>query len=348
MNLLCEDLRMAINHSLIKKILIINLAFIGDVLLSTSLVRALRNKYPTAKIDMMVIPLTEAIAKGNPYVDNVIVYDKKGKHKKLSELWNLIKFVQRQQYDLSVSANFAPRGSMIALVAGIKNRVGYDAQHGGIFVNYVAKSDRPVIRHESENYLDILTPLGISCDDTSLAFTISTDDIQSMKCKTNLDQTKKNIIICPFGSYQQKSWTVNGYAYVIERLAEQADCYLVGSKGEQSKLEEINTAASQRAKVLAGTLTLGELAALIAHSSAMLTVDTGPMHLANAVGTPIVALFGPTDPITWGPRGDRDIVLVADAPCAPCWGKKECPQTRCMEQLKADNVLQAIMNLLGK
>ena len=337
---------MNVDHQNIKRILIINLAFIGDVLLSTPVARALRERYPGAVIDMLVIPLAAPIARGNPYVDNVWEYDKRGKHKNARNLWALIRFLRSQHYDLAVATNFALRGALLAWASGIRYRVGYDAQHAGWFLTHIASARRPVVRHEAENYLDVLKPLGISTDDTSLALKLDPGDVAALPAKVNRDKSRPLVLICPVGSYWQKSWTTAGFGELIRRLVPAAECYLIGARHEAGKLTQINKSAGDLAGELAGTLTLGELAALIAEARLLITVDTGPMHIANAVGTPVVALFGPTDPRGWGPRGPRDIVLQRPVECSPCWGKSECNDHRCMEMISSDELIEKALSRL--
>lgn len=330
----------------VKKILIINLAFIGDVVLSTPVARALRQKWPEAIIDMLVVPLTVPIAKGNPFVDHVIEYDKRGRHKKIGNLIGLVREIRAQRYDLAIATNHASRGAILAWVSGIRYRVGYDAQHAGIFLTHIASAKRTEIRHEAENYLDVLKPLGIRTEDTSLTFRVDPEDVASMWEKVTPVPEKPIVVICPIGSYPLKSWRFDGYAELIRRLAPVAACYLIGGRGEQRQLEEINASSGSLAGVLAGTLTLGEVAALIEKAKLLVTVDTGPMHIANAVGTPAVALFGPTDPKGWGPRGASDIVLQHPVNCSPCWGKRPCEDHQCMKNLDTDTVISAAIGAM--
>lgn len=338
---------MSVEKQAARRILIINLAFIGDVLLSTPVARALRRTFPAAGVDMLVIPLTAPIARGNPYVDNVIEYDKRGRHKKPGELVKLIRSIRACRYDLAVCTNFAPRGAMLAWLCGIPRRVGYDAQHAGWFLTHKASPRRPVVRHEAENYLDVLKPLGITTDDTSLDLRIKSADMDSLRTKMAISGDKPISVVCPVGSYPQKSWTTEGFARLLRALAPFSRPFLIGAGAEAAQLEAINAAAGRPARVLAGTLTLGELAALLSLARVVVSVDTGPMHIAGAVGAPIVALFGPTDPRGWGPRGPRDIIFNASVACAPCWGRTSCGHHECMNSLDADEVIAAALALLG-
>jgi predicted lipopolysaccharide heptosyltransferase III len=330
----------------IKKILVINLAFIGDVLLATPVFRGLRTAYPQATIDMLVVPLTEPIAVGNPYVDRVFVYDKRGRHKHYGALYALIRQLRREHYDLSISMNFAVRGVLLAWVSGIKRRVGYDRQHAAWFLTDIANSSRGAHQHETENHLAVLKPLGIDRPDTSLAFCVQPADRESLARKVSFNG-RPAIAICPFGSYAKKSWSRPKYAQLLKIMADSYQCFLIGSGAERSGLEAIAVASGTAVRVLGGELTLGELAAFLQQLQLLITVDTGPMHLANAVRTPVVALFGPTDPRIWGPRGANDQVVRAAAQCSPCWGKGECPEQRCMDQIEIADVEAAVQKVAG-
>jgi predicted lipopolysaccharide heptosyltransferase III len=325
----------------VNKILLINLAFIGDVLLSTPVSKGLRETYPEAIIDMLVIPLTEPIAAGNLCINRVFIYDKHGRHKRLGELWKLIQTLRQEKYDLSLSMNFAPRGAMLAWAIGAKRRVGYNRQHGGLFLTDYADSSRDGLCHETANHLKILKPLGITVNDTHLLFQVKEPDRVSMRQKVSFSD-RPAIAICPFGSYPKKSWSIAKYAKLLTTLAITTDCYLIGATSDRAGLEKIRDEAKQNIKILAGDLPLAELAAFLEQVKLLITVDTGPMHIAEALNTPIVALFGPTDPRIWGPRGEQTQILQTPVPCAPCWGKAECLEHHCMEGIRVSDVLKAV------
>lgn len=333
-----------------EKILVINLAFIGDVLLTTPMVRALKNSYPAADIDMLVIPLTKPIAAGNPYISEVLTCDKKGEHKKIKKLWGLVQTIRSRRYDMAICTNFAPRGAMLAFAAGIPFRIGYDAQHADWFLTHTASAKRLNVRHESENHLDVLMPLGVSTKDFSLDFKINTSDIKTMqdKIRQNFGQNFKRpiAVICPLGSYPQKNWVAHSYADLIKKLAKKADCYLIGGKSQESELNLINEASGNLGRVLAGTLSLGELAAFLAAANLLVSVDTGPLHIAEAVKTPVIALFGSTDPKCWGPRRDKSRIFTLSLECSPCWGKASCQNNRCMLDLDAAAIALAAEDIL--
>lgn len=329
-----------------KKILIINLAFIGDVILSTPVARALRETYPAASIDMLTVKVSAPIAELNPYINKVFIYDKNGRHRKWRAALALIRELKEHRYDLVICTNFAVRGAIIAWAIGAPNRIGYDAQHGKWFLTQTASAHRPVLRHEADNYLDVLQPLGITTPDTSLKLTIREEDKQTVRQILKRTSGKPLIIICPAGSYPRKSWTREGYVTLLRSLAPIADLALIGGKAEQVLLNELNSQADGQAQVFGGTFNLQELAALVADADLLITVDTGPLHIAQAVRTPVLALFGPTDPVVWGPRGKRDIVLYSTADCSPCWGKAAPCDHRCMTAITTTEVTQKVREIL--
>jgi lipopolysaccharide heptosyltransferase II len=332
----------------IKKILVINLAFIGDTILSTPVTRALKEAWPAASVAVMTIPAAAAVVEMNPYVDKVLVYDKKGRHKGLGGMWKMAKLLRAEQFDLAVCMNFAVRGAAVAWLAGIKYRVGYDAQHAGWFLTHVSSHVREKLQHETSNHLMVLKSLGITTEDTSLVFHLDDKARQTLAEKVKLPVNQPIVIVCPFGSYARKSLCEEKYIEIITKVQDKAVVYLIGGTKEKKQLESIAKAAGlSMDQVLAGKLELGELAVLISQARAMLSVDTGPMHMAQAVGTPVAALFGPTDPVVWGPRGERDILFYRKTKCSPCWGKGECSGNDCMEQFSADEIAAGIKKILA-
>ena len=326
-----------------KRILIINLAFIGDVLLSTPVARALRHAYPQARIDMMTVPVAAPLAQRNPYVDEVIVYDKKGQHKKWKAIWQLIQQVRKRKYDLAVCTNFAPRGAMLAFFCGIPRRIGYAAQHGEWFLTDAVSAVRKEIRHEAENYLDVLAPLGLCATDTSLELQLDSCDYAHVPEKA---KEKQRVVLCPAGRNPLRSWTLEGYQALL-RAFPGVEWFLVGGKENKEYLQEIASTMVSPDHVYAGTHELSEVAALFKGADAIVSVDTALLHISQAVKTPVVGLFGPGDPRVWGPRGAHDKLIWLNN-CPPCANRKDCPDNRCMKEIPADLVIQAVKDVLQR
>lgn len=331
-----------INDLDIKRILIIDLAFIGDVILATPVTRAVRARWPEAEITMLSVPLTKSVVEMNPYVDHVMVYDKRGDHKGIKGMWQMSRELKSQNFDLAICMNFAVRGAVVSWLAGIPYRLGYDAQHGGWFLTWAASHIRHGIKHETMNHLEVLEHLGLGTDDTSLALVPPVKAKESFREKMlqwNLPQ-RDYYVICPFGSYQRKNMPLEVAVELISRLSSKNPVYLIGGPGEKLQLEEYAREAKlDPGNVLAGSLNLQELAVLLKKAMKLYTVDTGPMHMAQAVGCPTVAIFGPTDPVVWGPRNENSRYIYTHEECSPCWGKGECQENRCIRKISAKDML---------
>lgn len=339
-----------INTLQIKRILIIDLAFIGDVILAGPLTQVIRNKWQDAEIVMLTVPLTKSVAELLPAVDRVLVYDKKGAHQGLSGMWQMAKELRKEHFDLAVCMNFALRGAAVARLAGIPYRLGYDAQHAKWFLTWAASHIRSGIQHETKNHLEILKPWGLDTDDYSLQLVPSAAAEKAFAAKrTTLSLPDKGdyFVLCPLGSYRKKNMPTALAVQLIRVLNTQKPVYLIGGSAEKAPLTAIAKAGHlSEARVLAGSLTLPELAVLLREAAAMVSVDTGPMHIAQAVACPTVALFGPTDPAIWGTRNENSCNIYEQEACSPCWGKGDCRGNICMEKIKAAKVLAALQQVM--
>lgn len=326
----------------------VSITHIGDIVLSCPTARALKKAYPSAEIDMLVsMPQGEA-AFHNPYIHSVIDYTIKDWQRDRIKLIALIERLRLQQYDIALSSPYGSANPMMAWLSGAACRIGFDVHCGARYLTHIIPTAAPTIRHETENQLRVLAPLGITTEDTRIEYTLSAADIAGMyeKLPELLARCRPLVLLCPFSDDKQKNWTHSGYTAVLKTLADFTDCCLIGAHNQLSELTAINCSTGNRATVLAGTLTLGELGALIQEADLLITVDTGPMHIAQAFETPVIALMGPTDPRIWGPRKPNDVIINKSLPCSPCWHKdeaikKSCCRSYCMQCIQPAEVIYA-------
>ncbi len=331
----------------IHKILIVMIAHMGDVVLATPVTRSLKKKFPSATIDLLVRPLAEDAARHNPYIDHVIVSELDNWQENKQELPSLIHLLQNKTYDLALSLNSDSIGSMLIGLSGARYRIGYDNDSQAEFFTHTITAPKKII-HESVKQLELLKPLGLIHQDSHIEFNVSDNEMASLDQKLTLAKTKSIVVLCPFSSHLHKNWLPDRWVTLIKRLSKKAQCILIGSEQELPDMQAINTKANDVAHIAAGKLTLGESAALIKIAKLFITVDTGPMHIAQAFETPVIALMGPTHSRVWGPRNRHDIVIRSlKCSCAPCWQvykcyyNLECVSHSCMTQITTEEVIKA-------
>lgn len=328
-----------------KKILIVNPLNIGDVVLTGPMVRALKKEYPNASIDLMVTPITEKIAKCLPDIDQVLVYDKAGKHRRLKDILELRAQMHSRHYDLAITIHVSTRSAISTWLSGAKFRIGLNSQGGSLFLTH-AIDERTLFGHRAEQLIQLLQPLGISGNYTKLALQVEPKILERVKQKLALTFERPIVLVCPFGNWPQKIWLEDRYRELLPQLAQKAEVFLIGDRKVLPGLEAINSIAGGVAKIWAGDLDLIELVGLIKLATLMLTIDTGPLHIADAVGTPVVSLFGPTEPSCWGPRNENSVVISRDLSCKPCLQRPLCKDNQCMKQISAQEVFEKVDILL--
>lgn len=348
-----------------KRILVVKLSDIGDVLTATPALRALRESFPAARLEALVPPNSAPVLAESSLVDEVIIFDKFQydqpidalRPSSLADLLRFARHLRRQRYDCLVILHHlttrwgALKYAALALISGAKIRVGLDNGRGW-FLTHRAHDDGFGARHEVEYWLDVVGTIGAETGDTSLEMAIGENDQIPM---TN-DQYPQVAIHPGSGGYSlARRWSAEGFARVADALAERhgARIVLVGTPADG--VSQVASLMRTEAVNLEGKTTLGQLAAILKGCDLFIGADSGVMHLAAAVGTPLVAIFGPSNHRAWGPwpRDGRHLILRADLPCSPCSyvgysvGQREgCQAMICMKAITAETVLTAAESLL--
>jgi lipopolysaccharide heptosyltransferase I len=333
----------------IEKILIIKLRAIGDVVLSTIVLENIRSAYPAARIDFLTEDYCKEVVLGNPILNQVIVYDKKYKlglppTKRVRENIKFISNIHNQAYDLVIDFFGNPRSAIITWFSGAKTRVGYNFRLRRLAYNKVVKS-RAKELHEAEWHLDALEALSIPVLSKSLNFEVGTGSkkfADSFWKEQNLNQ--RNVIAVNFsGGWSTKQWPLENWANVVNYLVEKqnARVLVLWGPGEKDKALELQKMSKSETLLIPET-NLKQLAAILEKIKLMVTSDSGPMHIAAAMKTPCVAIFGPTNPNLQGPYGDiHTIVRNEQLDCLEC-DLTSCSHTSCMNKLTVSQVTNAI------
>ncbi len=349
----------------IERILLIRLRNIGDVLLMVPTVRAFRQAYPKAFISALVNSGTEEVLTANPLLDEVLVSDPRWKELSWFEHWRselaFAAAVRRRRFDLVVNLTEGDRGAFLCLASGAAFKSGiYENSKAlwwkkRIFDHFVRIPDWRA--HMVEQMLETPRSLGIPITDKRVEIFFTQEDrdyIERLLAEGGLASGAATVHVHPTSRWLFKCWRDEGMARVIDRLEATRKVKVVLTAGsedrERKKIDSILESCKSRPINLTGKITLKQLAALSRRSLFFIGVDTAPMHIAAAVGTPVIALFGPSGEFHWGPWGEGHVVIKKEMDCRPC-GKDGCQgskRSRCLEEITEEEVMKEALTFLGK
>jgi len=333
-----------------RSILVLRPGAMGDVLLTTPALRALRLAFPAARISVLVTGSGEAILRGNVNVDEIIVLDKSS----LRAQTSMIPLVRRKKFDLVIDFLCNPRTAVIAFFSGAPRRLGYDVRMRKLAYNLRKPRDeyregKKVAKYAAQVNIDMLRCLGIKSEATQLDFKAS-DAAQTRMDEFlrshHVDQ-KKVVGICPAGTWPSKTWEVEKFAGLADRIVSELGhkALILWGPGER-ELAQRMARLMEKEGVLACETSIDEASAIIRNCALFVSNDSGLKHIAVALGTPTVTIFGPTNPKTWNPTEPAHRAVHADVDCLFC-DKNECDDLRCMKELNIGRVFSMVEEVLG-
>ncbi len=338
--------------------LIIKPCCLGDVLMATPVIAALRQAFPRARIDFAVGDWARTMVENNPRLDGLVDCGRVGSGNRYSwrEYLDLARRIRAGGYDVCFVLDRSPLISLLPYLGGIPQRVGLDSQGRGFSLTVGV----PVtgLKHEVELYLDTVRAVGIEVNEPRLAFYPAGEDRRHVTEALRAMSQPPLIVIHPAGgsnpgmTLSAKRWPPQRFAALADRLIEErgAQVVLVGGPDDKAIAATIKEGMKREPWDLTGQLTFGQLGALLERCDLFIGHDTGAMHLAVAVGAPVVAIFGPSDPRMYGPYGGKGVALWHDVGCNPCllrgrWDTA-CRRFRCIEAVAAEEVWQAAIAFL--
>lgn len=331
----------------INRILIRSVNWIGDAVLTTPAISALRKNFPGAEIAILAKPYVSEIFKGNPDIDDIILYERSG----FIEGVRSVKEIRKKMFDLAVLFQNAFEAALIAFLSGIPKRLGYATDGRGLLLNpSIPVKTETLKKHHLEYYIDLLKEAGMKAEKGPLVLRLSQNESEWA-----IDFLKKNgwkesaglVGINPGAAYgPAKRWHPERFASVADRLMKEGVMVIIfGGPGDKSVVEDIKRRMITMPVIASGT-SVRQLASLIERCSLFLTNDTGPMHMAAALKVPVIALFGSTDPDATGPVGEGQRIIYKKADCSPCF-LRECPKDfRCMKFITEKEVFEAVREKL--
>jgi len=325
-------------------VLVAQTSFLGDVVLTTPLVTALRRRLTPRRLAVLVRPDAAPLLAGHPDVDEVLIDDKRGRDRGILGVLRAARRLRRERFDVVVSPHRSLRTALVLAAARIPRRVGFRGRPGAFLYHQRVHRDRS--RHDVDRNLALTAPFGGPVGPPALAVPVAPE--AAARAAALVPSGSGPLVgIAPGSVWPTKRWTPAGFAAVIAGLAgDGARCVLLGSPTEAALAEGIERRSGGRATVLAGKTDLATLVAVIDRLALLVANDSAPMHLACARDVPVVAIFCATTPaLGYGPYGARTTVVEADLACRPCarHGARRCPRGTedCMRLVDPEVVLAA-------
>jgi heptosyltransferase II len=331
-----------------EKILIRGPNWVGDAVLAIPAMKAVRESFPQAEITLLVRPWVAGLFTSAPFLDKLWSEEKPSS---VADWARLTRQIRRRKFDLALLLPNSFESALMTFLGGVPRRVGYATDgRRWMLTNSIAPSE--VRRHQVHYYLDLVKILSASADLPSIHIQATSEERATARRLLRAEGVPDDapfLVLNPGAAYgAAKRWHEDRFAGVASVLAKELRLRvaLIGSEKERSIAGQIADRMTPRPAVLTGKTTLEALIGVLAEASLMITNDSGPMHIAAALGVPTVAVFGSTDDLVTGPYGPRTRIVKHAVECSPCL-LRECPiDHRCMNGVSVEDVCSAARDLL--
>lgn len=334
------------------KALVIQTAFIGDVILTLPLVDCLKKKPDIQSIDYVTKPHGYNILETNPNINSIIVYDKHGMDKGIANIFRFADKLKKCRYDIAYIPHRSLRSALVAFLAGIPERIGFDKSAASFLYTRKIKYRQDI--HEVERNLSLMDADMKECGEIPPVIHFSGLDKKTVSAFFQSHSITGNIIgIAPGSQWETKRWMEEGFAELVRRIRKKTDCtpLLFGSVHDKELCDEIQKISDYHAVNTAGEFTARQSALAMSRANVVVSNDSGAAHIAVAGGSPVIMIYGPTMPgFGFSPYGKEHIIVEKNIPCRPCGihGGEKCPEKhfRCMKEISVDDVFHQVMKFL--
>ena len=332
-----------------KRILIFNVNWLGDVLFSTAAIRNIRRNFPDSFIACIVPSRCYSILKGNPHLNEIIIFDDKDRHRSLLSQLNFVRQLKDKEFDIAFLLHRSFTRALICRLAGIPERIGYHTRKRSFLLTKSIATPEKDSLHRIDYYLNIMEKAGYKIEDRFTEFFVSEEDekfVADFLGTQGIGPDDFLAVLNPGGNWLPKRWLKEYWAILADRLILErgAKVVITGGLHDKSLVSKIRERMKEKPVVACGVLNIKQLGALCKRSDLFVTADTGPLHIANAVkAKKIIALFGPTSPQITGPYPLKNVkILHKDTGCTiPCY-IVHCQNNRCMKAITPDEVMKEI------
>jgi len=339
----------------IRSILLIQLGDIGDVVLSTPTMRALYENFPHSHLVVAVREKARGLLDDCPWISEVVYINKQNRPLAEELVYQKAFFsrLRKNKFYLAIDLRTGTRGSVLAYLSGAPYRIGRYAVDGKLWRNrlftHLVRPENELSQHCAEHGLNILAPFNLRIDSRSPELFVSTEKQKSVSAilqQENVPLGKCMVAVQPFSLWHYKEWAASKYVKLIEWIIARFSCpvLIIGSANERPRVDRLVSHCGPGVYNLAGRTSVGELAALLTACDLLIGGDSAGIHIAAAVGTPTVCLFGPSSPLNWAPRGKQHHVIQKDWSCVPCRQKgcQDSEVSRCLEELMVEEVKSGV------
>ncbi|MCG8513226.1 MAG: lipopolysaccharide heptosyltransferase II [Halanaerobiales bacterium] len=327
------------------RIIVIDLLYLGDLIFALPFIKGLRSNFPDGTIDLVVNSVFYDIMIDNPYLDNLFSYNKKWG---IRESLSFARKLSHHKYNLGLNIHGNWRTALLLKLINPEYAIGYGGKGRGIFLDQELK--QPKAQHMVDIYLDFLTEIGLSIEHTLPTMEVPVAariGIAQLLEKWGIKDNERLIALNTGGTWPTKRWTAQGFAQLADRLNRSGvRVVFTGSCSDLWEIKKIVALMDSAAIIAAGQTSLKELIALLARCDLVISNDSGPVHVAAAVGTPTITIFGPSDEVKYRPLGEKHRIIKTGIECRPC-GEHQCPlgHHRCMRDIKVEDIIGAVKEL---
>jgi len=331
------------------RILVIKLRYVGDVLLATPVLSRLREGFPKAHLAMLVNPGTEDVVRDHPALDEMLVLARGG----LARQWRLVRDLRRRQFDLVIDLTDGDRSALLSRLSGAPIRLGYNSEGRwrGVLYTQVVAADR-FSMHTVRYHLQALEVLGLAGLPPTPILTVAPEarqEAERLLREAGVDGARPFVCLHPGARWWFKAWPAERYAALADLIQTEALAQTLFLGGDQERSLERRIADGMKTpfRSLIGKTSLRTLAAVLERAKLMVSNDNGPMHMAAALGVPVIGLFGPSDPAVWGPWGAGHRTFYKGLDCRACF-HPDCfrGEQNCMRQITLEEVWNAVSRTL--
>ena len=336
-----------------KKILIVRTDRLGDVILSTPVIENLRKNFPKSYIAFMCRPYTKDALEGNPYLDEVLVYDKYDQHKNLGGTIEFVKMLRKKKFDWAIILHPTNRVHLVTFLATIPVRIGWNKDMSFLLTKKIPHTKQQGKKHEMEYTLDILRELDIPVVSKDLYFPIQPQAEQKVDEILNnygIEKEERFVVIHPSASCPSKRWPDKSFSELVSMIKDHLKLNVIviaapTEKQHGQKIIEENDVIDIR-----GKLPIAQIAVLLNKTTLFISNDSGPVHIAAAFKTPVISIFGRKDPglapLRWRPLGENSYFFHKDAGCQKCLAHDCDKGFLCLREIKPEEVFELAKKIL--